>query len=76
MKEAYFKLAKVYHPDSKSKQADANKFSQVQQAYNTICLHIEKKEKRARKDADKMRNETNEELKRFIAIMSKRILSK
>ena len=58
VKEAYIELAKVYHPDSKSKQADSNKFSQVQQAYNAICLHIEKKEKRARKDDDETSNMT------------------
>lgn len=50
IKEAYFKLAKVYHPDSQSKQADGNKFTQIQQAYNTICLHVEKMEKQGRRE--------------------------
>nr|XP_054752639.1 dnaJ homolog subfamily C member 28-like [Lytechinus pictus] len=50
IKEAYFKLAKVYHPDSKSRQADGNKFTQIQQAYNTICLHVEKMEKQGRRE--------------------------
>lgn len=50
VKEAYFKLAKMYHPDSKSRQADANKFSQVQEAYRTVCLHVEKMEKQGRRE--------------------------
>ncbi|WAQ94153.1 DJC28-like protein, partial [Mya arenaria] len=35
-KEAYFKLAREYHPDSKSSTADARKFNQVKEAYKAI----------------------------------------
>ncbi|XP_072178660.1 dnaJ homolog subfamily C member 28-like [Diadema setosum] len=52
VKEAYFKLAKLYHPDSKSRQADGNKFNQVQEAYNTICVHMEKMEKLERRKGE------------------------
>lgn len=36
LKNAYIKLAKVYHPDSQSKVADAQKFDQVKEAYQAI----------------------------------------
>ncbi|XP_052800891.1 dnaJ homolog subfamily C member 28-like isoform X2 [Mya arenaria] len=36
LKEAYFKLAREYHPDSKSSTADARKFNQVKEAYKAI----------------------------------------
>lgn len=36
LKEAYIRLAKLYHPDSQSKTADPRKFNQVKEAYRAI----------------------------------------
>ncbi|XP_066285776.1 dnaJ homolog subfamily C member 28-like [Branchiostoma lanceolatum] len=36
LKEAFIKLAKQYHPDSRSKTADPRKFAQVEEAYRTV----------------------------------------
>lgn len=41
LKEAYFKMAKLYHPDSQSTTADSKKFDQIKQAYKTIKRRIE-----------------------------------
>jgi len=41
-KEAYVQLVKLYHPDGKSKMANAHKFSQVKEAYQTVSVHLEK----------------------------------
>ena len=36
LKEAYIRLAKLYHPDSQTETADSKKFNQVKEAYKTI----------------------------------------
>ena len=36
LRQAYIKLAKEYHPDSGTNVADADKFSQLQEAYRAI----------------------------------------
>lgn len=36
VRDAYLKLAKVYHPDSGTASADPRKFNQVQEAYKAI----------------------------------------
>ena len=36
VREAYLKLAKIYHPDSGTSSADPRKFHQVREAYMTI----------------------------------------
>ena len=36
LKEAYIRLAKLYHPDSQSETADPKKFNQVKEAYKAI----------------------------------------
>ncbi|XP_052246983.1 dnaJ homolog subfamily C member 28-like [Dreissena polymorpha] len=41
LKEAYFKLAKVYHPDSGCSTADAKKFNQIKEACKAIKAKIE-----------------------------------
>ena len=40
LKGAFVKLAKDFHPDSGSPNSDANKFSQVEQAYRSILVRI------------------------------------
>lgn len=39
VREAYLKLAKVYHPDSGTSSGDPRKFNQVREAYMTIKRH-------------------------------------
>lgn len=36
LQEAYFKMAKIYHPDSQTSTADPKKFDQIKQAYKAI----------------------------------------
>lgn len=36
MKKSYFKLAKIYHPDSQFKERSAEKFQEVQEAYSVL----------------------------------------
>ena len=38
VKQAYFNLAKEYHPDSTTSTADPKKFSQIEQAYRAILV--------------------------------------
>ena len=40
LKEAYIRLAKLYHPDSQSETADPKKFGQVKEAYKTIKVSL------------------------------------
>ena len=40
VKGAYFKLAKIYHPDSASTTADPRKFEQVKEAYKSIKVRL------------------------------------
>ncbi|KAK3108793.1 hypothetical protein FSP39_015853 [Pinctada imbricata] len=44
LRDAYLKLAKIYHPDSGTSTADARKFSQVQNAYQAARTHRESPE--------------------------------
>ncbi|XP_069748448.1 dnaJ homolog subfamily C member 28 [Narcine bancroftii] len=45
LKEAYVKLAKLYHPDSGSDGADPLKFMQVEEAYRAVSKHLAEKGK-------------------------------
>jgi hypothetical protein len=38
LREAYLRLAKQYHPDSRSHTADSKKFAQVDTAYKTVLV--------------------------------------
>ncbi len=38
--EAYFRLAKEYHPDSTSSIADTVKFTQIEESYRYIVVGI------------------------------------
>lgn len=40
VREAYIKLAKLYHPDCGRSTADASKFSQIEQAYRVVLDHV------------------------------------
>ena len=40
VREAYLKLAKLYHPDCGRSTADAAKFAQIQQAYRVVMDHL------------------------------------
>lgn len=40
VREAYLRLAKIYHPDSGTSSADPRKFNQVREAYMTIKVYI------------------------------------
>ncbi|XP_049902951.1 dnaJ homolog subfamily C member 28 isoform X3 [Epinephelus moara] len=42
VKEAYLRLAKLYHPDSGAPTADAVLFAQVEQAYRAVLAHQSK----------------------------------
>jgi len=39
VKEAYLRLAKLYHPDSGSATADATLFAQIEEAYRAVLAH-------------------------------------
>ena len=39
LKEAYIRLAKIYHPDSQSETADPKKFGQVKEAYKAVKVN-------------------------------------
>ncbi|XP_051869748.1 dnaJ homolog subfamily C member 28 [Pristis pectinata] len=45
VKEAYVKLAKLYHPDSGSDGADPLKFMQVEEAYKAVVKHLAERRK-------------------------------
>lgn len=40
VREAYLRLAKIYHPDSGTSSGDPRKFNQVREAYMTIKVYI------------------------------------
>ncbi|XP_068425940.1 dnaJ homolog subfamily C member 28 [Clinocottus analis] len=42
VKEAYLRLAKIYHPDSGAPTADAMLFAQVEEAYRAVLAHQSK----------------------------------
>ncbi|XP_075962783.1 dnaJ homolog subfamily C member 28 isoform X2 [Anarhichas minor] len=42
VKEAYLRLAKIYHPDSGAPTADATLFAQVEEAYRAVLAHQSK----------------------------------
>ncbi|XP_074539676.1 dnaJ homolog subfamily C member 28 [Halichoeres trimaculatus] len=42
VKEAYLRLAKLYHPDSGAPTADAGLFAQVEEAYRAVLAHQSK----------------------------------
>ncbi|XP_033112859.1 dnaJ homolog subfamily C member 28-like [Anneissia japonica] len=45
-KAAYIKLAKRYHPDSSSCSANIEKFRKIHEAYDKVCAHIQKEERK------------------------------
>lgn len=42
VREAYLRMAKIYHPDSGTSSADPRKFNQVREAYMTIKVYMDK----------------------------------
>lgn len=40
VREAYLRLAKLYHPDCGRSTADAAKFSEIEQAYRVVMDHV------------------------------------
>lgn len=40
VKEAYLRMAKLYHPDSGAPTADAALFSQIEEAYRAVLAHL------------------------------------
>ncbi|KAJ8332295.1 hypothetical protein SKAU_G00427210 [Synaphobranchus kaupii] len=40
VKEAYLRMAKLYHPDSGTPTADPALFSQIEEAYRTVLAHL------------------------------------
>ena len=40
VREAYLKLAKLYHPDCGRKTADAARFTKIEQAYRVVMDHV------------------------------------
>ena len=40
LQEAYFKMAKLYHPDGETSTADPKKFDQIKQAYKSIKVKV------------------------------------
>lgn len=40
VREAYFRLAKLYHPDCGRKTADAARFARIEQAYRVVMDHV------------------------------------
>lgn len=44
VKDAYLRMAKLYHPDSGVPTADAALFSQIEEAYRTVLAHIARRQ--------------------------------
>ncbi|XP_077977380.1 dnaJ homolog subfamily C member 28-like [Glandiceps talaboti] len=63
LKGAYIRLAKHYHPDSKSTTADAKKFAQVQEAYRTISARLSENGKDSDEDDVEKAIEKNFDIK-------------
>ena len=43
-KEAFFQLAKQYHPDGSAKTSNHQTFSQIKEAYQAVCEHLKKQD--------------------------------
>lgn len=52
VKEAYLRLAKLYHPDSGSPTADPALFARVEEAYRAVLAHQSKKQPRGTPEVD------------------------
>ena len=63
VREAYLRLAKLYHPDCGRSTADAAKFSQIERAYRVVMDHVTTLEMAGpeiiKEDSDKERFEIN-----------------
>ncbi|TRY84821.1 hypothetical protein DNTS_002269 [Danionella cerebrum] len=56
VREAYLRLAKLYHPDSGAPTADADLFSRIEEAYRAVLAHLARQ-----KSASKYRQSLEEE---------------
>lgn len=63
VREAYLRLAKLYHPDCGRSTADAAKFSEIEEAYRVVMDHVTTLESAGpeiiKDDSDKERFEIN-----------------
>lgn len=69
VKEAYLRLAKLYHPDSGSPTADPALFARVEQAYRAVLAHQSKKQPPDRE------TEVDEDKSRGVALPHRHYLS-
>ncbi|XP_030013988.1 dnaJ homolog subfamily C member 28 [Sphaeramia orbicularis] len=70
VKEAYLRLAKLYHPDCGAPTADAALFARVEEAYRAVLAHQSKK-----KQADGGMEADDEDKSRTVAFQHRRYLS-
>ncbi|XP_064185839.1 dnaJ homolog subfamily C member 28 isoform X2 [Anguilla rostrata] len=52
VKEAYLRMAKLYHPDSGTPTANSALFSQIQEAYRTVLAHLSRQGAEAQLEAE------------------------
>lgn len=62
VKEAYLRMAKLYHPDSGAPTADAILFSQIEEAYRAVLAHLAR-QKSASQYTQSMEEEEDEKIK-------------
>ncbi|XP_056320884.1 dnaJ homolog subfamily C member 28 [Danio aesculapii] len=62
VKEAYLRMAKLYHPDSGAPTADATLFSQIEEAYRAVLAHLAR-QKSASQYTQSMEEEEDEKVK-------------
>lgn len=62
VKEAYLRMAKLYHPDSGAPTADADLFSQIEEAYRAVLAHLAR-QKSASQYTQSMEEDEDEKVK-------------
>ncbi|KAK2904842.1 hypothetical protein Q8A67_006641 [Cirrhinus molitorella] len=62
VKEAYLRMAKLYHPDSGAPTADAALFSQIEEAYRAVLVHLAR-QKSASQYTQSMEEEEEDKMK-------------
>ncbi|XP_028326654.1 dnaJ homolog subfamily C member 28 [Gouania willdenowi] len=73
VKEAYLRLAKLYHPDSGAATADAALFARVEEAYRVVLAH---QSRVTNSDGErKEEEEEEEEMRRRLALQHRHYLS-
>ncbi|XP_062862408.1 dnaJ homolog subfamily C member 28 [Trichomycterus rosablanca] len=61
VKEAYLRMAKLYHPDSGAPTANAALFSNIEEAYRAVLTHLAQQESKSRYTQKEEEGEEDEE---------------